>query len=396
MSTKMGTAMFKGEDSYEAGAQAAKKAMEAAGISKPDIVITFVSSKYDYPSVVKGIREATGESPLIGCSSAGEFTEASVDKQSVACAVISSDTHKFFTGMGKGLGRYEVKCLEEGVVKLPTSIQFFPFLSSFLLIDGLAGKGEETVFAAFSAFGPTVKFSGGAAGDDLAFKETKVFTDDQIESDAVSLCLVASKIPIQIGVSHGHSPISPAFTITKAKGNILYEVDGQPAYEVWKKHTAENAAKIGIEVNKLSSPTEVGSFLIRYEAGLLTGTQYKVRVPLSKNADGSLNFACTMLEGSVIRIMEGLHEAQIASARKAAQIALTASRGVKLAGAIVFDCCCRGIILQESFKNAVNEIKGVLGNIPLIGFETYGEIAMELGQMSGFHNTSTVIALIPA
>jgi len=336
----------------------------------------------------------------------GEFTEKHVGKNSVVCAVISSDTHKFFTSIGKGLREDEVKCFESAVEKLPTNIPAFPFLSAFILIDGLAGKGEEAVFAAFSAFGPTVKFSGGAAGDNLAFKETKVFFNDRVESDAVSLCLVASKIPIQIGVNHGHAPIqigvahgqtslSPVFTITRAKGNVLYELDGQPAYEVWKRYTKENAARLGIDVDALNDSTGVGSFLIRYEAGLLTGTEYKVRVPLSKNEDGSLNFACTMMEGAVIRIMEGLDDAQIASARKAAEIALKATRGVKLAGAVVFDCCCRSIILQDRFRSAIDAIKDVLGNIPVIGLETYGEIAMELGQVSGFHNTSTVIALIP-
>jgi methyl-accepting chemotaxis protein len=32
-----------------------------------------------------------------------------------------------------------------------------------------------------------------------------------------------------------------------------------------------------------------------------------------------------------------------------------------------------------------------LGGAPLAGFETYGEIAMEIGEMSGFHNTTTVV-----
>jgi len=69
--------------------------------------------------------------------------------------------------------------------------------------------------------------------------------------------------------------------------------------------------------------------------------------------------------------------------------------GRKLAGAIVFDCVCRAVILGDAFSKAVDGIKEVLKGIPLIGFETYGEIAMEMGQLSGFHNTTTVILLIP-
>jgi len=93
--------------------------------------------------------------------------------------------------------------------------------------------------------------------------------------------------------------------------------------------------------------------------------------------------------------MESPQQEQISSAKKAAEIALLAAKGARLAGAIVFDCVCRAVILGDGFSKAVNEIKNVL-NVPLIGFETYGEIAMEIGQLSGFHNTTTVVLLIPA
>jgi methyl-accepting chemotaxis protein len=97
----------------------------------------------------------------------------------------------------------------------------------------------------------------------------------------------------------------------------------------------------------------------------------------------------------VLRVMESPKEGQIISARKAAEAAIKASRGAKIAGAIVFDCVCRAVILGDDFSKAVAGIKDVIGNVPLIGFETYGEIAMELGQLSGFHNTTTVVLLIP-
>ena len=68
----------------------------------------------------------------------------------------------------------------------------------------------------------------------------------------------------------------------------------------------------------------------------------------------------------------------------------------KAAGALVFDCVCRSIILGESFREAVGAMKEVIGPVPLLGFETYGEICMDPTQFSGFHNTTSVIVLIPA
>jgi methyl-accepting chemotaxis protein len=130
--------------------------------------------------------------------------------------------------------------------------------------------------------------------------------------------------------------------------------------------------------------------------GLTTGTEYKVRVPLSKNAEGSLNFACTIPEGAKFRIMKSPKEDQIASAEQAAKYAMEQVGKRKLAGALVFDCVCRGIILGNEFHKGVEAVQRVVGKIPLAGFETYGEICRQTGQFSGFHNTTTVVMLLPA
>jgi methyl-accepting chemotaxis protein len=396
MGTKFGTAIAKGKDSLKVGQEAAKKAMDKAGAKDVSLSVVFASSAYDYKAVVKGVREVTNSAPLIGCSTAGEFTEEKVEKESVACAVISTDTHKFFPGMGKGLKEDELKALKDASSKFPSSVEGYPYLSAVLLVDGLAGKGEESVLAALDALGPNVKFSGGAAGDDLKFKQTTVFANDEVASNAASLTLVASRTPVAIGVKHGHSPISPPLTITKAEGNVVYEIDGKPAFQVWKEYTRENAKTIGIDVDKMSQAEAVQTFFTRYEAGLLTGTEYKIRwLGGTTTTDGPITFPCTMSEGMVVRVMESPKQAQISSAKKAAEFALQAAKGAKLAGAIVFDCVCRAVILGDDFSKAVNEIKNVL-KVPLVGFETYGEIAMEIGQLSGFHNTTTVVLLIPA
>jgi methyl-accepting chemotaxis protein len=66
-----------------------------------------------------------------------------------------------------------------------------------------------------------------------------------------------------------------------------------------------------------------------------------------------------------------------------------------IAGAIVFDCICRNLILGDEFHTAVKGISDELGGAPLAGYETYGEIALAAGDMSGFHNTTTVVLAFP-
>ena len=62
---------------------------------------------------------------------------------------------------------------------------------------------------------------------------------------------------------------------------------------------------------------------------------------------------------------------------------------------MVFDCICRRLILDARFEEAVLSIGETLGGVPLAGFETYGEIAMRVGDLSGFHNTTSVVVAFP-
>jgi methyl-accepting chemotaxis protein len=206
---------------------------------------------------------------------------------------------------------------------------------------------------------------------------------------------VFSKTPLGVGVSHGHKALGPPMRVTRARGNTVFEVDGRPAWQVWVETTAPAAAAQGKSPNDLA-PEAVGAFLLTYEAGLDTGAaEMKIRAPLVRNADGSLNFACGIPEGTTVRITESVAERQIRSARHAAARARAGLSGRPAAGALVFDCICRNLILGDAFQSAVREISRELGDVPLAGYETYGEIALAAGDMSGFHNTTTVVLAFP-
>ncbi len=392
MATLFVTSTSSEHESRLAGKQVALQAVAKLQQQKPTLGILFCSSEHNYQAVLDGIKDVIGPVPLIGCSSAGAFTEAISLKAGIALALIASDSHKFFTGAGLNIKENEFDALTNAAAKFPDTVSGFPNLWAMLFIDGLAGKGEETVLAASAIFDEQVKFTGGAAADNLEFKETQVFCDDKSITDAVSICYTASRSPVIIKVGHGHIPITENLTVTKASGSILYELNNRPAADVWKEHLLGRAE---VTEADFSDPKAFSRLLLKHEAGLVTSSGYKMRFPISCNADKSLNFVCTIAEGSVMKIMDSCPGDQIDSARKTALAAKAAAQGTKIAGAVIFDCACRGMILKDRFKEAVKAMAEALPGVPIIGAETYGEIAMEKGELSGFHNTTTVIALIP-
>jgi methyl-accepting chemotaxis protein len=232
--------------------------------------------------------------------------------------------------------------------------------------------------------GPDVPIAGGSAGDDLEMTATHVLRDDEVATDAVGLGLVESRTPPVVTVAHGHEPISPPLEVTRSDGAVVHELDGEPAFEVWKRHVRDRTADEGVDVDELDAGDEALSMaLTRYAFGLQTGQGLKIRWPgLTTATDGPLQFTCSVPEGAMLRVTAGSRESQIESARRAA-------------GALVFDCICRSTTLGDEFGAAVDAMAETL-DVPLLGFETYGEVAMERDQLSGYHNTTTVICLFPA
>ncbi|RZN35425.1 MAG: hypothetical protein EF813_08845 [Methanosarcinales archaeon] len=402
MPTKLATGLCIGDGGGAAVArEAAMQAKDELEGSRIDLSIVYSSSKYDLGEVVDAVRKVTGDALLIGASSAGEFTERIVESGGVAVGLLSSDEIKVFTAMAEGVTGDPEAAVKEIAAKLPDDVADHPYTTAIVMIDGLSGVGEEVALLASYIFNRELSIVGGMAGDDFKMKETFVFCDDRVATDALSVCLFASKMPLFTGVKHGHIPISRALKVTRAQANVLYEINGAPAWSVWKEETAEIARNIGVDVEKLVDPAEIAQFFTNYSLGLATENegQYKIRWPVSINDDGALNFTCGITEGAVFRIMDGSdQENQINAAEDAAVLAKESAENAgyfEFAGVLVFDCAVRQLMLGSRFPEAVDRFKKVLPGVPLLGWETYGELRLEPGQFSGFHNTTSVVLLLP-
>ena len=71
MATRAGVGMSQHHNPNVAGREAAERALEEAGVQRPDVVFMFGSIGYDQRSLVRAVRESTGGAPLSGCSAEG-------------------------------------------------------------------------------------------------------------------------------------------------------------------------------------------------------------------------------------------------------------------------------------------------------------------------------------
>jgi hypothetical protein len=375
----------------EAAQTVSRAAREGLGGMRPELLVAFASTTQPLEVVAATLSADFPGVPLIGASTAGEFIERRDAKSSIALFALAGD-YKVFVGMGDGLRANPDAAIAKAIEGLPREVHGYPHRTALLLLDPLAGNGEEATLIAAARLGPNVRLAGGAAGDDLAMKATQVLGGRRCAGDAVVVALLFSRKPLGVGVCHGHRPLSPPLRVTRAEGNVVHEIEGRPAWDVWLERTRDHARSANVAPP--TAETE-GEYLLRFEAGLAAGAEYKIRAPLARTSDGAISFACGIPMGTVIRITESDPERQVASAREAARQARAQLGADKPAGALVFDCICRKLILRDHFERAVRGMAEELGDVPLAGFETYGEIALDVGDMSGFHNTTSVVLAFP-
>jgi hypothetical protein len=395
MSIKAGVATSKDLDAYKAGFDACKSAIENAKLEqRPDLVIVFSSISLDQKSVLDGINKACDNAPLIGCSDAGEITNAGVFHKGVAVMVVSSDSVEFSLGVGREIqngardaGRLMFKDVMSKSQKSLRALLMFP--------DVLVGNGADIVRGVQDEAGKNFVVVGGASGDDFNFKQTYEYHNQEVISGGVTGVGLAGEFAMGIGVRHGWVPIGIPMKATKSEGAILSELDHKPAVSIYEDYFGQKA-------NKLSEEP-LARMAITYPLGVkMQGMdEYLIRDPITVNKDGSITCAAEIPQGSEIRLMIGSKDKAIDAARDGAKKVVSdlARLGSKPAFVLMFNCIAREKLFGQNANEEINAVLDIIGHdVPFLGFYTYGEIAPSLGEVhdkekifSRFYNETAVL-----
>jgi hypothetical protein len=380
--------------STAAASDAFKEAQEGLG-GAASFGFVFSSTKHKLDEVMRTVRELAPRTDFVGCTTAGELTQRGLTKGGVAVMLVRSDSMVYQSAFAAGLKRDDAHGaaaeLTARFADTAATAKSKRLLDSttITLIDGLCGVGEKVVNGVVHNTRSYQQVVGGAAGDDGQFKATYVSAAHHTASDAAAALHIFSPSPWGVGVNHGLRPSTPKMVVTRAKGNVVYELDGKPAFNVYRDY----ARSKGVTLTR----DNAGPFLMNNEIGVyFLNHLQRARAPLAVGRDGELTCAADIAEGSSVSILDGKRDDLIAAARAAAEEAKDALHGVKAAGVVLFDCICRGSILDREFQREIESVKSVFPSVPIVGFLTYGEIARYRGNLHGWHNTTAVVAAIPA
>ena len=394
MSNRIGSGQHVGSDAAVCGREATRQAREALAGAPASFGFLFASPDLPLGEALRAARAAAGTQQMIGCTTAGEVTERGLTHGGVAVLLVSAPASVTEIASVPGLKEDPKRaaadlCRNFRAAQGKAHSKGLPFSTTVVLADGLSGVGEELVRQIVAQTQALHQIVGGAAGDEGRFKATLVGDVERAATDVAAAAHLFGKAPWGVGIGHGLEATTGKMTVTRSKANVVFEIDGRPAFEAYKEH----ARKRGVSL----TPSGAGEYLIANELGVMLGDRVaRARAPLSVGSDGSLTCAAGVRQGSQVAILDGVPEQMVAAARSAAEEAKANLQGTKPAGVLLFDCVCRGLILKDQFQKEIEAVRSVMGDVPVGGFLTYGEIANYGGSVEAWHNTTAVCVAIPA
>jgi hypothetical protein len=405
MTTRAGVGMSRHHNPNVAGREAAQQALKKAGGSKPDFVFMFGSMGYDQHSLVRAVRDTTGGAPLTGCSAEGTINGEDADESnfSVVVTAISSEELQWHNGLAAGL-ESEPRAVGKRVAK-----DLLPHLSTdtiglFVFPDGVKDFVVPTqnlvdnFFAGLEENLPSERFLplwGGGAGNNFNdwASPPYQYCDDEVITDGVSYALLSGKARAGWAISHACIPIGGERIVTRGQGNVIYEIDGKPAMEVFEEYIPEGT----LTDDRDWFPYAVSLSLCFKAPSYMKDEEYVVRgMPVVSMADGSITVQTEVPEGTSVWLSSRDKEKVSNGFDRMASQIKNQLDGENPSLVFQFECGTRGkmmfrdqekLELQKRFRQSLDP------EAPWVGFYTVGEIGpVEKHNLRHLY-TSVVLAL---
>jgi hypothetical protein len=267
-----------------------------------------------------------------------------------------------------------------------------PDLAGVLLLsDGLHVNGTALAAGLTEALGPSVPVSGGLAGDGASFGATLIAAGaaPPAERRIVAIGFHGEAIRLGHGCAGGWSPFGPLRRITRSADNVLHELDGAPALDLYERYLGEEAA--GLPGTALLYPLRIWD--PREPAHDVVRTVLQV-----DRAARSMTFAGDMPQGWRAQLMRAsidhLCEGAAQAARDATRSCPDGDGGPALG--ILVSCIGRRLLMGQ---RAGEEIEAAAAQFPpgtqVLAFYSYGELAPRGGPgHCELHNQTMTVTLL--
>ncbi len=268
--------------------------------------------------------------------------------------------------------------IESKMGTLPDDIK-----TMFLFFDGVSQNIDTIVQALFNNFGLSINYVGGSAAGKNFDKKPILFSNEGLLEDVAMFATSTSESTV--GVKHGWESIETiTHQVTKSKGNIIYEIDYQPAFKIYKDI-------VEAQLKKNFDKSDFFNAAKSYPLGItrLAGDSI-VRVAMGEGENNSLICSGDVPENSYIQILHAEDKELIEAAKKASLLSQneTYHKSFKL----YIGCLARLIVMGENFHKEIEVIYN--DDELMVGALSVGEIANNKDHYLELYNATAVVAKI--
>ena len=310
------------------------------------------------------IRAFYPNARILSGSTSGEIIGNEVHDDSIVCTAVEFEKTKLKYAE---LNIADVENSTEAGKQLANDLKQDDLRHVFVLSEGLKVNGSELVKGFNEALPRSVSVTGGLVGDAARFEKTVLGIDKApSEGGVIAIGLYGDNIKIGHGSRGGWDPFGPERRVTKSSSNVLYELDGQSALQLYKEYLGDQAG--GLPGTGLLFPLSV-------KENEESSTVVRTLLAIDEDAQ-SMTFAGDIPEGSVVQLMKANFERLIDGATDAADITTESIGSGESELAILISCVGRKLVLGQRIEEEVEEVRDVIGDAAVItGFYSYGEIS---------------------
>ncbi|MHB8633700.1 MAG: FIST signal transduction protein [Thermoplasmatota archaeon] len=333
-----------------------------------DLVLLFGGGSELKPDRLMAVAQAYPKAVVVGCSTAGEIAGTRLRDDSLSLTAVrftKTRVRKAHIDLTPGEDSHAAG--KRLVAQLPTGMRHVLVLS-----DGQHVNGSALVQGMLEGLPPGIQVTGGLAGDGARFQHTyTVSGDEAVEKRVVAVAFYGDALRVGYGSLGGWDSFGPQRRITRSAGNILYELDGQPALALYKRYLGDHVR--GLPSTGLLFPL---SILLPPEASAQGTRGEVVRTILGVNeAEQSMTFAGDIPQGATARLMKANFDRLVDGAHGAAVTSQEALTGSSPELAVLISCVGRKLVLKQRTEEELEAVQEVLGSATVLaGFYSYGEI----------------------
>jgi hypothetical protein len=351
--------------------------------SPSTLVLAFGSPPVELAAdLLDEVVKAFPTSRLAGCSTAGEIVGGQVGEGGLGLAVARFDHTRLRIAAAPIVApdgsRAAGRALAEELLA--------PDLRAVVVLsDGLRVNGAALLRAMNELLPPGVVVTGGLAGDGDRFESTWVVADARpVEGQVTAVGLYGDRVGVGHGSQGGWDPFGVERVVTRSSGTVLYELDGEPALELYRSYLGDRAA--GLPAAALLFPlalrTSHGDSVVRTILGI-------------DDADQSMRFAGDIPEGATVQLMRANFDRLVEGAHQAGRLARRDEDTGRPCLAVAISCVGRRLVLGERTEEEVDAVlEGLPAQADLIGFYSYGEISPSASGRCELHNQTMTLTTI--